>query len=51
MTQCKASIIANSSFSYWGARLNSHNPFVVYPKKWDNINPCPDIFPSNWIKI
>lgn len=51
MTQCKASIIANSSFSYWGARLNSNNPFVIYPKKWDNVNPNPDIFPDSWIKI
>ena len=51
MTQCKASIIANSSFSYWGARLSSNNQFVIYPQKWDNINPNPDIFPESWIKI
>lgn len=54
MTQCKAHIIANSTFSYWGSRLTDHNLHIcVYPLKWFN-NPTwniPDIFPSHWIGL
>lgn len=53
MTYCKANIIANSSFSYWGARLNvNDHPLVVYPKKWFNaVFTAPDIFPNIWIGL
>lgn len=50
MSCCKANIIANSSFSYWGARLGSKN-IVVYPNKWFNNQPSPDIFDESWISI
>ena len=51
MSHCKAAVIANSSFSYWGAMLNvNSNPIVVYPAKWFNTH-TPDIFPKNWIGI
>lgn len=51
MSKCKANIIANSSFSYWGAMLNvNSNVPVVYPKKWFNTH-TPDIFPTDWIGI
>ena len=51
MSRCKANIIANSSFSYWGAMLNINpSPLVVYPQKWFN-NYTPDIFPQSWIGI
>ena len=55
MSMCKNNIIANSSFSWWGAWLNS-NPLkkVIGPKKWfgdqTNLNDY-DIIPNNWIKI
>jgi hypothetical protein len=33
MMQCKGSIIANSSFSWWGAFLGNHNN-VIIPRNW-----------------
>ena len=51
MSKCKHNIIANSSFSYWGAMLNKNaDNIVVYPSIWDNYN-TPDIFSSNWIGL
>ncbi len=54
MSLCKHNVIANSSFSWWGAYLN-RNPekTVVAPQKWfndENINQK-DIIPASWIKI
>lgn len=52
MSFCKANIIANSSFSYWGAFLNKNSPMVIYPKKWyNNEDLAPDIFKSKWVGI
>lgn len=51
MTQTKANIIANSTFSYWGAYLNKNNPIVIYPQKWINADYYPQIFPENWIGL
>lgn len=50
MSYCKAGILANSSFSYWGAMLNKNKSLIIYPEKWDNKH-TPDIFPTNWIKL
>ncbi|TAN12864.1 MAG: alpha-1,2-fucosyltransferase [Chitinophagaceae bacterium] len=54
MSLCKHNIIANSSFSWWGAWLN-RNPgkIIIAPKKWFNdpsIN-TNDLIPENWIKL
>lgn len=54
MTKCKHNIIANSSFSWWGAYLNMNNPkIIIAPSKWFNSNKIrqENILPLNWIKI
>jgi hypothetical protein len=55
MSLCDNNVIANSSFSWWGAWLNNNpNKIVVAPKLWfgehTGIN-SGDIIPENWIKI
>ena len=56
MSYCKHNIIANSSYSWWGAWLNI-NPekIVIAPKIWFNKKYCAfdttDIVPDNWIKL
>ena len=53
MSKCNHHIIANSSFSWWGAWLNP-NPgkIVIAPDRWiPNINGTRDIIPANWIKL
>lgn len=53
MTLCKHFIIANSSFSWWGAWLgNFEDKVVIAPKKWFNEpNVKDDIVPDRWIRI
>lgn len=52
MTRCKHNIIANSSFSWWGAWLNpNEGKEVVAPKIWFNRVLTPDIYCEGWIVI
>lgn len=53
MSNCSHNILANSTFSWWGAYLNDNsNKVIVYPELWiNNINDLTDLFPKEWIKI
>jgi hypothetical protein len=56
MTQANHNIIANSSFSWWGAWLNKNSDkIVIAPQKWlgvayHNISTL-DLIPEDWISI
>jgi len=53
MSKCSNNIIANSSFSWWGAWLNQNpNKIIIVPEKWTVKNTeHPNIIPEGWIKI
>jgi hypothetical protein len=53
MSLCKHHIIANSSFSWWGAWLNaSQKKIVVAPKLWfKNDIDDSDLIPTEWIRM
>lgn len=56
MSLCDHNIIANSTFSWWGAYLNSSvSKMVTYPSKWFGLAnkhiDIVDLIPNDWIKI
>ncbi len=53
MSLCKHHIIANSSFSWWGAWLGSHpDKIVCAPEKWFNAKiDAHDNIPDSWIRL
>ena len=51
MQKCKNHIIANSSFSWWGAWLSEREGIVLAPNKWFNGSSTPDIWSDAWIKL
>lgn len=56
MSLCNHNIIANSSFSWWGAWLNNKpGKIVIAPLKWfanvDLNTQTSDIIPDSWIKL
>jgi hypothetical protein len=52
MSLCKHNIIANSSFSWWGAWLNQNkDKKVIQPYHWFSTGHVPSLSPSDWIII
>lgn len=54
MSLCTHNVIANSTFSWWGAYLNTNpNKIVVYPNKWFGPGyadwKTSDLFPDEWV--
>ena len=51
MMHCKDLIIANSSFSWWGAFLNKQVNRVYVPEPWLNRDCEMDLYADSWIKV
>ncbi len=52
MSYCKHGIIANSTFSWWGAWLKEYaGKIVIAPSRWFQDDLEPDIIPESWIRI
>jgi hypothetical protein len=53
MSLCSHNIIANSTFSWWGAYFNNnYTKIVCYPSIWSSLtNDVNDLFPQDWKNI
>ncbi|MBE6270882.1 MAG: alpha-1,2-fucosyltransferase [Prevotella ruminicola] len=51
MGLCRHHIIANSSFSWWGAWLSQQEGTTIAPANWMNLKDVCSPVPDNWIKI
>lgn len=54
MTYCRHHVIANSSFSWWGAwRRSSTDQIVCAPRRWfvDAKTDTSDVVPARWIRL
>lgn len=54
MSQAKINVMANSTFSYWGAYMGHEHKTVICPKAWfkpETGRKAPDIMLNKWVKI
>jgi hypothetical protein len=55
MTVCRHHVIANSTFSWWGAFMDNQGGKVCYPANWYTdpalASRVPGMFPSTWLPI
>ncbi len=52
MSCCDHNIIANSTFSWWGAYLNlNKSKIVCSPNQWFTDDSVADLLPEKWVKI
>lgn len=51
MTYCHKLIIANSSFSWWGAFMNKVADMIIAPYPWMNGRNTEDVYVPGWIKL
>ena len=51
MSKCRHHIIANSSFSWWGAWLSNDDGLTIAPCPWLNSEYCSDIHTDAMVKI
>jgi hypothetical protein len=50
MTQCKNHIIANSSYSWWGAFLGD-SKYTIGPERWNKEQSGSEVMLGEWVKI
>lgn len=51
MSKCKNLIIANSTFSWWGAYLGDEDRIIVAPRPWSRRSCKMDLYDKNWVLI